>query len=87
MAVRLHHPHEFLDRVVEVEADLVGRRTNGFRTRVLELLNEVFVRVLGHAAAFIGVKVDVVHVERSRHEGVRVSTRRLFATGKRSNRP
>jgi hypothetical protein len=61
--VRLHHPDELLHRVVEVELDLVRRRTNRLITRELELLDEVLVGVLGHAAALVGVEEDVVDVQ------------------------
>jgi len=56
------HPHEFLNGVVEVESDhLVGI----IASLDLELINEVFMGVLGELATFSGVKVDVVtvHVE------------------------
>ena len=60
-------PYKFLDGVVEVHADIKGRCrgrcSNGFIAGELKLFNEVFVRVLGETAAFIGVKVDVINVE------------------------
>lgn len=61
----LDDPDEFLDGVVEVEARLVRRAREGFFTRELELVDEVFVRDLGEAATFVRVEVDVVDVERS----------------------
>ena len=73
VAIRLYNPDEFLARVVEVKSDLVGRGTNGFSTSVLELLNEVLVWVLCHTSSLVGVKVDVVNVEGSGNEGLRVS--------------
>jgi hypothetical protein len=73
VAVRLYNPYEFLNRVVEVKADLVGGRTNRFRASVLELLNEVLMRVLCHAAALISVEVDVIYVEGSGYKGLTVS--------------
>jgi len=50
--------------VVKVELDLVGRGRDRLRTRVLDLLDEVLVRVLGEAAALLRVEVDVVNVDR-----------------------
>jgi hypothetical protein len=70
--VRLNNPDEFLDRVVEVEFDLIGRRSNRFITSELELLNEVLVRILSHFSAFIGIKEDIVDVERSSNKGLLV---------------
>ena len=78
MAIWLYNPNKFFARVVEVEANLVCGRTNRLSTRVLELLDEVFVWVLSHAAALIRVKVDVIHVKGSRNEGLRVSVGNLL---------
>ena len=61
--IRLYNPDELFDRVVEVKFDFVGGGTNGFITSELNLFDEVFVGVLGHASAFISVKEDVVNVE------------------------
>ena len=55
--------------MVEVELDLVRGRTDGLVTSELELLNEILVRVLRHASALIGIKEDVVDVERSSDQG------------------
>ena len=71
--VRLDDPDKLLARVVEVELDLVGRRTDRLITSELELLDEVLVRVLGHAAALVGVKEDVVNVERGGNKRLVVS--------------
>jgi hypothetical protein len=68
--IRLNDPDEFFNRVVKVELDLVGRRTNRFITSELELFNEVLVRVLSHAPALVGVQEDVVDVEGSGNEGL-----------------
>ena len=68
VGVRLDNPDKLLDGVVEVELDLVGRRADRLITCELKLLNEVLVGVLGHAAALIGIKEDVVHEERSGNE-------------------
>ena len=71
--VRLDDPDKLLARVVEVELDLVGRRTDRLIAGELELLDEVLVRVLGHAAALVGVKEDVVNVERGGNKRLVVS--------------
>jgi len=69
----LNNPYKFFTGVVEVEFDLVGRRTNGFITSELKLFDEVLVRVLGHSAALIGIKEDIVDVERGGNKGLLVS--------------
>ena len=79
--VGLHHPDELLHRVVEVELDLVRRRTNRLITRELELLDEVLVGVLGHAAALVGVEEDVVDVQGGRDEGLVVRGLHLEGRG------
>jgi hypothetical protein len=66
----LNDPDEFLNGVVKVELDLVGRRTDGLITGELELFNEVLVGVLGHAPALIGIQEDVVDVQRCGNEGL-----------------
>jgi hypothetical protein len=71
--VGLDNPDKLLNRVVKVELDLVGRRTDGLITGELKLLDEVLVGVLGHTSALIGVQEDVVNVERSGDEGLIVS--------------
>merc|ERR1711871_903547 len=75
--VRLNNEDELLARVIEVELDLVGRRTNRLVTSELKLLNEVLMRVLCHAATLVGVKEDVIDVERSSNKGLTVSSRGL----------
>jgi hypothetical protein len=55
VAVRLYNPDEFLNRVVEVELDLVGGRVDGFFTSELELFNEVFVADLYETSTFINI--------------------------------
>ena len=77
--VGLHHPDELLDGVVEVQLDLVGRRTDRLITSELQLLNEVLVGVLGHAAALVGIEEDVVDVEGRGDE--RLVVRRLHLEG------
>ena len=68
--VALDDPHQLLDGVVEVQLDLVGGRGDALRTRVLELLDQILVRLLGEAAALLSVQVDVVDVERRSQEGL-----------------
>jgi hypothetical protein len=66
--IRLDNPDELLNRVVEVELNLVRRGTNRLITSELELSDKVFMRILGHSAAFISVKEDIVNVERSSNQ-------------------
>ena len=75
--IRLDDPHKLLTRVVEVQLDLVGGRTDRLITSELHLLDEVLVGVLGHLAALIGIKEDVIHVQRSGNKGLLVSRRGL----------
>jgi len=74
--VLLDGENELLARVVEIELDLVARGSNRLVASELELLNEVLVRVLRHAAALVGVKEDVVDVERGGDERLGVGTKR-----------
>jgi hypothetical protein len=62
--IGLDNPNELLNRVVKVELDLVGRRTDRLIASELKLLNKVLVGVLGHASALISVQEDVVDIER-----------------------
>jgi len=66
----LNNPDELLNRVVEVELDLVGGGCDGLSTRELELLNEVLVCLLGKSSSLLSVQVDVVNVERSSSQGL-----------------
>ena len=82
VGIGLHHPDQLLTRVVEVELDLVGGRPDGFITSELKLFNQVFVGVLGHAAALIRVQEHVVDVERGGDERLVVGAgHTLAATG------
>ena len=60
-------PHKLLNGVVVGEADLLGLTggSHGIGASVLNLLDEVFVSLLGEAATLLGVEVDVVrpHLE------------------------
>lgn len=54
-------PNQFLDRVIERETNLLGRRGgNGIGASVLHLLDKVFVTLLGEATTFFGVEVHIV---------------------------
>jgi hypothetical protein len=66
--IALHNPDELLARVVEVELELVGGRSDRLTASELEDVDEVLVRDLGELAALISVEVDVVHVEGSSHQ-------------------
>ena len=68
VGVRLDNPDQLLDRVIEVELDLVRRGTNRLITCELELLNQVLVGVLGHAPALVGVEEHVVHEQRGSNQ-------------------
>jgi hypothetical protein len=70
--VALDNPDKLLNGVVEVELDLVGGGSDGFSTSELENINEVLVGDLGELAAFIGIKVDVVNIERGSDESLGV---------------
>ena len=60
-------PDQLLDGVVVREADLLGATVdgNGVNTGVLDLLDQVFVTLLGESPSFFRVQVDVVgpHLE------------------------
>ena len=62
--IRLDNPDELLNMVVKVKLDLVRRRTNRLITSELELSDQVFMRVLGHSAAFISVQKDIINIQR-----------------------
>lgn len=72
----LNNPDEFLHWVIEVHADLVAGGGEVFSAGELELFDEVFVRNLGEAAAFIGIEVDIVNPEGGAFEG-KVSQARI----------
>ncbi len=73
VGIGLNDPDKLLARVVEVQLDLVGRGTDRLVTSELHLLNEVFVGVLCHLAALIGIEEDVVNVQRGSNKGLLVS--------------
>jgi len=57
--------------VVEVELQLVGGGGDGLAARELQSLDQILVGHLGELAALVRVQVDVVHVERGRHQARR----------------
>ena len=79
--VTLDDPEKLLDGVIEVQLDLVGRRGDGLRTSVLDLLNQVLVALLGEAAALLRVEVHVVNIEGGGGEGL--GRRRIGASRSR----
>ena len=83
IGITLNNPDKLLDRVVEVELDLVGRRTNGLITSELKLFNEVLMGVLSHAPALIGVEEHVVDIERSGNQGLVVGSVELLVSASR----
>jgi hypothetical protein len=70
--VTLHNPHQLLTGVVEVQLDLVGAGVDGLRARELQHIDQVLVGDLGELAALIRVQVDVVHIQRRRHQVGRI---------------
>jgi len=84
VGIGLHDPHKLLHGVVEVELDLVGRRTNRLVSSELELSDEVLVGVLGHTTTLISVKEHVIHIQGGSNQGLVVSDgsrHRLAGTG------
>ncbi len=73
--IRLHNPHKLLHGVVEVELDLVGGGTDRFVSSELKLSNKILVGVLGHTATLVGVKEDIIDIERSSNQGLVVGDR------------
>jgi len=66
--IRLDNPDKLLNGVVKVELDLVTGRTNRLITSELELSDQVLMGVLGHSAALISVKEDIVNVQRGSNQ-------------------
>ena len=66
--IGLDDPDKLLHGVVEVELDLVGRRTNRLVASELELSDQVLVGVLGEASALIGIEEHIVNVQRGRNK-------------------
>jgi len=61
--------------VVEVELDLVGRRTHRLVSSELELSDEILVGVLSHSATLVGVKEHVIDIEGSSNQRLVVGDR------------
>lgn len=61
VGVGLANPHQFFHGVVEVQLDLVAGAVGALVASELQLLDQVFVRNLGKAAALVGVQVDVIN--------------------------
>ena len=53
-------PVERLNGVVVGKSDLLGTSGDGINSGVLDLFNEVFVTLLGHATTFFGIEEVVV---------------------------
>ena len=82
VGIGLDNPDKLLARVVEVELDLVGRRTDRLITSELELLDQVLVGVLCHLSALIRIEENVVDVEGCGDERLLVGSRdRLGSRG------
>jgi hypothetical protein len=64
----LDDPDELLNGVVEVELDLIGRRSNRLITSELELSDQILVRVLGESSALVSVQEHIVNVQRGGNE-------------------
>jgi hypothetical protein len=62
--IRLNNPDQLLNGVIEVELDLIGRRTNGLITSELELGDQILVGVLGESSALVSVQEHIVNVQR-----------------------
>jgi hypothetical protein len=74
VGIGLNDPDELLAGVVEVELDLVRRRSNRLVTGVLELLNEVLVGVLGELSALVSIQEDEVNIDRGGNKGLLVGS-------------
>jgi hypothetical protein len=74
VGIGLDNPDELLAGVVEVDLDLVRRRSNGLITSVLELLNEVLVGVLGELSALVSIQEDEINIDRGGNKGLLVGS-------------
>ena len=66
--VTLHNPDELLAGVVEVQLELVGGGGDGLYAGKLQGLDQVLVRHLRKLAALVRVQVEVIHIQRRRHQ-------------------
>jgi hypothetical protein len=87
VGIRLDNPDKLLTWVVEVQLNLVGRRTDRFITSELKLLEKVLMRVLGHLSTLIGIKEDIVNVKGSSNKGLLVSLGHRGTSCKSGNSP
>ena len=74
VGIGLDDPDELLARVVEVDLDLIGGRSDRLVTGVLELLDEVLVGVLGHLSALVSIQEDEINVDGGGNKGLLVSS-------------
>jgi len=74
VGIGLDNPDELLARMVEVELDLVAGRADRLVTSELELLNQVFVGVLGELATLVRVQKHVIDVQGSGNQGLLVGS-------------
>ena len=74
VGIGLDNPDELLAGVVEVDLDLIGRRSDRLITGVLELLNEVLMGVLGHLSALVSVQEDEINVDGGGNKGLLVGS-------------
>ena len=68
IGIALHHPHQLLTGVVEVQLQLVGGGVDGLGPSELQHLNQVLVGHLGELATLVSVQVDVIHIQRAGHQ-------------------
>jgi hypothetical protein len=64
----LDDPDKFLHGVVEVQLDLVRRRSDRLITSELELGDQIFVRILSETSSLVRVQEDVVNIQRGSHK-------------------
>ena len=74
VGIGLDNPDELLARMVEVELDLVAGRADRLVTSELELLNQVFVGILGELATLVRVQKHVIDVQGGSNQGLLVGS-------------
>ena len=85
--IGLDNPDKLLAGVVEVDLDLIGRRSDRLITSVLELLNEVLMRVLGHLSALVSIQEDEINIDRGGNKRLLVSRSNGLRSSRGSERP
>lgn len=80
IGITLDNPNKFLTRVIEVQLDLIGGRSNRLITSELELFKEVLVWVLGHLSSLVSIEEDIIDIKRGSNEGLLVSSRDLLSS-------